>query len=271
MSDELKQEDRIEMVGFPKFWDTAHAEKPEAFKAINELVSLQNRLFEKPVGEPLHRVVRHLTKIGANSVSALTTLLLNGYGPDAMSIARGILEKSIVVAFLIKHPDKLDDYLDYQYITNKRKMDQYDKRYPEYAAEKMSSTRRQQIEADYAKVEKRFRKGKNVRYSWSELSVFKMVTDVDMADHYHIIYSEASGIQHGDINGLAAYMTDDFNDIQIAPSSRWIVTALFAGHRGLLSLITHYNDLAQHGFNAELDAAREVFKKTWVKEKDQPI
>jgi hypothetical protein len=88
---------------------TGVAEKPEAFEAVIELVGLQNRIFEKPVGEPLPRIVRHLSKITANSVSAVTTLLLNGYGHDAMSIARGILEKSILVEYLIQNPAKLDD------------------------------------------------------------------------------------------------------------------------------------------------------------------
>src|SRR5688572_30405510 len=79
---------RIERVGFPDFWEQAFDEVPEGFIACSELIDLENKLFEKSLSEPLHKVIRHLAKISANSVSALTTLLLNGYGPDAMKVAR---------------------------------------------------------------------------------------------------------------------------------------------------------------------------------------
>ncbi len=207
--------------------------------------------------------MHHLAKIAANSVGALTTLLLNGYGPDAMSIARGILEKSMVVAYLIKNPDKLDDYFDFRYIYEKRKMDHYDKRYPELNEARMTSDRRKEIEDNYASVVKRFTGKRGVRYSWSEVSVFKMAGDVEMADHYNVTYADASGIQHGDINGLHAYFSKEGHDVEIAPSERWIRAALYAGHRGLLSLITSYNEVAGHGFDAELDAAKEKFKRIW--------
>jgi hypothetical protein len=122
---------RIERVGFPDFWEQAFDEVPEGFIACSELIDLENKLFEKPLSEPLHKVIRHLAKISANSLSALTTLLLNGYGPDGMKVARGIFETSSTVEYLIKHPDELEDYFDFEAITAKRRLDWMDARYPE--------------------------------------------------------------------------------------------------------------------------------------------
>ncbi len=92
---------------------------------------MENALFAKSISEPLHKVMRHLAKMAANSLGALTTLLLNGYGHDGMKIARGIFETSVTIAYLRKHPDELEDYFDFQEILTKRRLDYYDRRYPE--------------------------------------------------------------------------------------------------------------------------------------------
>src|SRR2546427_12240075 len=103
---------KIVRVGFPDFWQTAYETKPEAFYATSGMTDLENRVFAKPLEEPLHKVIRHLAKMSGNCLSALTTLLLNGYSHDAMKIARGIFESSVTVAYLIQHPDELDDFFD---------------------------------------------------------------------------------------------------------------------------------------------------------------
>ncbi len=46
---------QVELVGFPDFWEEAFAEEPEVFMACSELINLENKLFEKPLSEPLHK------------------------------------------------------------------------------------------------------------------------------------------------------------------------------------------------------------------------
>src|SRR5262249_10605546 len=109
----------IGRVGFPDFWDRAYAVKPQAFDATHALIDLENKIFAKEVSEPLHKVIRMLGRISGNSLSALTTMLLNGYSHDGMKIARAIFEASVTAAYLIKHPDELEDYFDFAYIVAK--------------------------------------------------------------------------------------------------------------------------------------------------------
>ena len=46
----------------------------------------------------------------ANSYGALLTLVLNGYGQDAMKIARSIYETELNGFWLKNHPEDLDDF-----------------------------------------------------------------------------------------------------------------------------------------------------------------
>src|SRR6266542_4202766 len=126
-------EGRIEQVGFPDFWQKAHEVRPQAFKAISELMRLQQKLFLQPLSEPLHKVIRHIAKITINSMGALTTLLMNGYGNDGMKIARSMYEAAVTVRYLRNNPTRLANYLDYQYVLVKRQLDYLDSNYPDLA------------------------------------------------------------------------------------------------------------------------------------------
>lgn len=252
----------ITMVGFPQFWQKAFDECPAAFIAVAKLPQLQNALFAKSLSEPLHKVIRHLAKISANSLGALTTLLFNGYGNDGMKVARSIFEISVTIAYLRKHPDELEDYFDFDSISRKRHMDYYERRYPELVKD-LPPERRKQIEVEYKKVVGRFTGKRGVRYSWCRNSVFKMAKDVGMEDHYHVTYSPASEMQHGAIGGLQAQHERGSNDVDVAPSLNWIKEALFAGHRGILSILAAFNESAGLSMDKEIEEAKEEFKKAW--------
>lgn len=254
--------EKLRMVGFPDLWQAGHDENPSAFKAIAGLSQLENALFAKSISEPLHKVMRHLAKIAANSLDALTTLLLNGYGHDGMKIARGIFEASVTIAYLRTHPEEVEDYFDFRKILVKRRLDYYDRRYPELVQD-LPSERRKGIEDRYTAVVGRFTRNGRIRSSWCKYSLFAMAKDVGMEDHYHTTYSPASGIHHGDIWGLLAQAAEGTNDVEVAPSVMWTKEALFAGHRGMLSILSNYNETATHGMGMELEKAKEVFKKAW--------
>ena len=76
------------VAGFPEFWPRVHDKFPLFFKAAQELEPIQNRIFQKQVSEPLHKILRHISKTVSNSLGALIVLVLNGYGNDAMRVAR---------------------------------------------------------------------------------------------------------------------------------------------------------------------------------------
>ena len=175
--------EKVQMVGFPDFWQTGHHENPAAFKAVAELRQLENALFAKPISEPLHKVMRHLAKVSANSLRALTTLLLNGYGHDGMKIARGIFEASVTVAYLRKHPNELEDYFDFESVLTKRRLDYHDRRYPELV-KGLPPERRKEIEDNYVAVVGRFTRNKEygtpgvraLSLPWPGMSVWRIIT-----------------------------------------------------------------------------------------------
>lgn len=253
--------DKIEHVGFPGFWQKSHNICPVAFKAISDLIPLQDKLFSQPLSEPLHKVIRHIAKITINSLGALTTLLLNGYGNDGMKIARSMYEAAITARYLRKHPVKLTDYLDYYHVRVKKQLDYLDKNDPAQT-KGLSAERRLEIENKYVAVKARFvDRNRRLRGSWNNQNIFQMAIDVGLGEHYPTFYSWASSMHHIDISGLASQSED--NDVDVAPSLEWIDIALIAGHSAALIVLEEFNGVAALGFDEGIQRAKDAFEAAW--------
>jgi len=257
----------ITHVGFPEFWQKAHDMKPEAFLAIHELQGISDDLFNKTISEPLHKVIRQIAKTTVNSLGALTTLLLNGYGNDAMKVARGMWESSVIVMYLIKHPELLEDYFDYFPIKVRRQLDYLDK-FSSDSVKALPASRRAEIEAEYKRVTPKFTdKNGKIRGSWCKYSIRDMATEVGLEHDYLTFYSWASSMHHMDITGVTLHANDVEVDADAAPSTRWITEALVTGHQAAFLVMAHYNDVCGHGMKTAVDKLQERFQKAWKVQK----
>ena len=89
------------------------------FAAGFALPSQVNPVLDVPVGEPLHKVVRFMAKIVANDFGGLLILALYGYGLSGAKVARSMFEASVNAAYLAKHPECVDDYIDFHVVVEK--------------------------------------------------------------------------------------------------------------------------------------------------------
>ena len=78
-------------------------------------------MIKTPVGGQLLLIVGRMVAAAANSYGALLTLVLNGYGQDAMKIARSIYGTELNVLWLKNHPEDIEDFLDYS-ITQRQQL-----------------------------------------------------------------------------------------------------------------------------------------------------
>jgi hypothetical protein len=249
-------------VGFPEFWQKAHDKYPNAFKAIHDLMLIQQAIFLKSLSEPLHKVIRHLSKITMNSLGALTTLVLNGYGNDAMKIARGMFENAINVCYLQKYPAELDNFMDYYWVQKHRMLEYIQK--TDAALYASRSSEAAVITGEFSRVKPKYtNKQGRLRGSWSAQSIGQRAADVGMADHYATFYNWSSSMHHGDISGMISQA--EGNDVDVAPSFCWLDTALITGHMAALRCIGAYDEVAMLGMNTEIQAAMEAFQSAWDK------
>ena len=74
----------------------------------------------------LLQTVRRIIYAVTNTQGVLITLVLNGYGHDAMKLARSIYEAELNIVWLMKHPEDIDDFIDYNVIQQKQEYELLD-------------------------------------------------------------------------------------------------------------------------------------------------
>ena len=72
------------VAGFPDMWHPVYEKYKAFFDLAAELPPLINEMIHKPHQGRLLQTVARLTCVAANTNGAILTLVLNGYGHDAM-------------------------------------------------------------------------------------------------------------------------------------------------------------------------------------------
>ncbi len=236
------------IVGFPEFWTQAHCRFGPFLDSVSELAVVWNDMMKVPVGGQLLFIAGRLVGAVMNSCGALTTLALNGFGLDAMKIARGMYEIEVNLFWLKDHPDELADFVDYRFIQRKQIYDQ------------MSEEQRQQVPideynqmiADYQRVLPRF-----PRKDWCRVSIYTRAQELEQDWNrkwkaqgttgatfslYETFYRYSCSLHHMDIMGILSSI-DPNGQVITAPSFDHLEDAFVAtacAHR----CVEMYNEMA---------------------------
>ena len=251
------------VAGFPDFWQPAHDRFPNFYEAAGDLIPLVNGVIRRPLKGRLQTVLGFMTGIVSNSFGALITLSMNGYGHDALRISRGMFEISVNAAYLQRHPDEVDDFLDYHWVDQKKRLEYMEQHYPE-GLRRLPANAIAEANAEYARVVPRFAgKSGRPRGSWSKKSVRDRAEEVGLGEFYPTFYAHASGVHHCDFAGLAAQAVKDRLQVEIAPSFAGIKDALMMGHQCVLVVVDSINKVADLGLDDRLSAACAAYVEVW--------
>lgn len=251
------------IAGFPEFWQHAYRRFPRFIEAARQLEPIQNKMFRVPVQGALPVVVGRIAVGVANSCGALIILALNGYGADAMRIARSMFEGELTAAYLKRHPDLLSDYVDFVWVQQKGLLD-YMRKYAVQQLASIAPDRVARAERQFATVAPRFRdRHGRLRKRWTTVSVREMAEEAGLGELYLTVYSWACAMHHADFQGLGFLTEPRTLDAAVAPSEEWLETALVSGHGSTLRVLLCYNEVAKLGMDVELDQARRAFLTAW--------
>ena len=117
-----------------------------------------------------------------------------------------MFEAGITAEYLAKYPQEIEDYLDYRWVSNYKRI-QYFRRFPRAAGQGISPKLEQEIEKGYKQVKSRFLQGKpsarRTRNRWCKHPLAEMAKKVGREQHYKAYYPWLSSLLHQDFGGLA--------------------------------------------------------------------
>lgn len=237
------------------FKDQMIAKHEQVLRASMQLVPIANGLLNQEIGEPLHKVLRAITRIVVNSNGATIETATSGYGNDAAKIVRSMFEGAITIAYLRQKPELLADYFDYYKI---KRWDFYlfaRDEDPESIKE-LTPQNVAEMKKEYEEIVPQFQdRNGYVRSSWCKDSVHKRAKAVGYGKFYPLFYAQASGMHHFDASGLVAQSNAQALDVEVAPSERWVAESLRLGHTFTFRALFDFNEEAKLGFDGELEAA----------------
>jgi hypothetical protein len=239
--------------GFPEMWQLVHDKYELFFEAAEKLQPIVNEMIGRPLEGQLLQMIGRMALAAVNTYGALLTLVMNGYGHDAMKLARSLFETELNILWLKKHPEDVRDFLDFNVIQQKQL---YDELSEEQRKQVEQESYAQMIDA-YNKILPRFRSRQDKdrpRNEWCRESLYKRAKEAGplYLDLYQKFYRQASSMHHGDIGGLI-FQSDENMKIELAPSWNLLEDALIASGMAL-RCVGYFDEIAKLGFRERLES-----------------
>lgn len=259
--------------GFREYWSTAYERYSGFFDEAAQIETLVRRLADAPITpgvlqekRQLIIVVRSLSLTVCNSLGAVVLLVGNGYGQDALRVARSMLEAAIIVKYLLAVPEKVQGYIDYTWIEMSRQLEIIKEFEPEgYAT--LSAEALQQVTDGYAKAKKHFAKksGTGVHSSWAKgVQIAQMAEKADMTQAYDVYYRHASSVVHSDVLSVASTVEPDTLAVRFAPNdSSDARIAAYLAHGTAIDVLRQFNTVAELGFTDEIELRAKQQQQVW--------
>lgn len=241
------------MVGFPEMWAPVYNKYKLFFDCAVKLAQISTEMNRTPVQGSLLQIVGRMAAAAANTHGALLTLVLNGYGHDAMRLARSLFEVEINIIRLKAHPAEIEDFSDYHHIHQKRRYDMFS----DQQKERFPQERYDEMMSAYNSVLPRFATGRNKarpRNEWCRVSLYDRAKEAgpEHLDLYKTFYGQASSMHHVDFGGLAA-QSDASMQADMAPSWACLEDALVATGCALRS-VGLYDEMARIGLKERIES-----------------
>ncbi len=252
------------------------------------LQTLRDRVFTRRV-EPRHYsdvIIFGIGRVCIEDFEQILNLCGNGFGIGAMQILRGMYERQVAAAYFSEHPEKVDAFVEYNYVHTRRLVNQFKEVYkdaPEILNGIVSEEEQQKIEDNYEAIRKNFLKTKckkcetsEVMFSWSKLNPAEMALDSKqpaLKDFFPYQYTRPLLLAHNTFKSVEARVIEK-DDGSFAFESegqrKFIKESLVNAHHLLLHVLDLQNDHFKLGLDDDIKNREKDYLECWAPNEAQP-
>ncbi|HKO60135.1 MAG TPA: DUF5677 domain-containing protein [Pyrinomonadaceae bacterium] len=268
-------------MGFANFeeWNRFNQRFPEYVQRYGSIDAMRGTVFQRrAVGARVDRVIFGLGWSAFEDFQQINLLCGNGYGIGAMQILRGMYERVVVAAYLSRHPQDVDDFLDFDYVQRRKGLNNLRRLYQGNDLDRVVSPDRQrEIEDEYqnAKRDGRFTEVlcdvcNKVRdtISWTRLSMPDLARrggrELDI--FLFPIYIKPTLLSHASLYSLMARMRDNPDggfSFDAEGQRAQVEPALQHAHFLLVHMFGTQNDHFHLGADDQLQALLDDYRACW--------
>jgi hypothetical protein len=225
---------------------------------------MRDKIFQRTgVGSQLDRVIFGLGRVCTEDFQQAFLLCGNGFGIGAMQMVRGMYERLVTADYLIKHPEYVDDFLDFHFVQLRKGLSHLKLAYTDDELTKLVPNERQeQIEKDYQAVT---REGRFQTNSWTKFNVPDMAKQGErgLAEFYYYNYFRPTMFSHSTVSSLLARLCENETGEPIFDNEgqrKHVREGLVGAHL----LLLHVFDMQNEYFKLDLYEDIKTLEKDYV-------
>lgn len=172
--------DQPSVFGFPEEWEDFRRRHPHFEEVLQRLGEVRSLVFDRAfhASDPIESFVHLYGRMCIEEFYEILLMCGNGYGIGAQKILRGFWEKAVTLEYLSNHPEELQDYFDFHYISDYKLFNSVR---GIIGADALPEHMVAENRAGYDEVKKRFEIDdckkcgtKRVNHTWSKLDIVSM-------------------------------------------------------------------------------------------------
>ena len=246
--------------GFPEFQNEALRALGPMLTAARSFLQIVQDMMKVPASENLPDLAKQITQSIANSMESVLLLVSNGFGVDALRIARTMFEAAVTINYLDSHPELVQDFVDFLWVIRKKHHD-YLLTLPQEKVQQLPLEVVAEMESNYEHVKDRFKDKRNrIRNSWCKASLKQMAKEVKAESMYDGLYPFGSSMTHTDILAIVAGAGRSEN-VEAVPSTANLTLALQKAVVSFAMALTAFDKIADLGQGDRLEAAFTEFRR----------
>ncbi|MGH9328629.1 MAG: DUF5677 domain-containing protein [Terriglobia bacterium] len=223
-------------------------------------------------------VVFFLGRLCVEDFMEVLLLCANGYGIGGMKILRGMYERAVTAAYLHNHPERVEDFLDYYWVSNHKLAKAIKETFGSGALPE--DERAKELEENFKRVRNRFMVTdceqcgtKRLNYTWSKLDFVSMAKSVGalgkmIVPSYHIP-TERGHSTAAAVVRLLREEKDGAITFEGGPQHDMADTALITAHNVLLQVLWWQKEhFGLDSLDAPLQKCFQDFKDIWSDGRD---
>ena len=207
--------------------------------------------------KPHQRIFLFILTRSLKTYASIITLCKNGYGQDAATLLRSLLENLITAGYILKDKKTADEkaarFVAYKWIIFKRQLPEQEKNLPQMTAhqKQIFMERKKKILEQYEAFKKKFRlRSDQALLTWSGKTVKDMAREISkkLLEEYETTFRLCSRFSHPSILGDQEYMLQDGKNLIFSPLPSLIGVA--ANLKNSMSLMIQFTELINIHFKA---------------------
>lgn len=264
--------------GNPAEWERFNAKFPEFAARYDALQQTVEKVFIRSgSGDKVDRVIFGLGRVCFEDFQQALILCGNGFGIGALQLLRGMYEREVTAAYLSRHLNDVDDFLDYHFVHMRKAVNHLKETLGSLDAlhKLVPPAKVDEIERNYSTVRQKFmeplcNKCHSVRpmFSWTRhhTGVLARRGSEGLAKMYFYWYFRPTLLSHSTTSSLMARMKITEDDVLFFDGEaqrNYVKEALIGIHHLILYVLDTQNEHFKLGLDDEIRARSEDFNACW--------